>query len=160
MDTSAVTTAVAVADLVGEHSEAAILAQGMDHAGVFAALDGVVLSVHFHGPLPCAGEDLHRSVAGVGDYWAIALLQSDTTMLDGVQQRAVETLAARGGGWSAWCLATRGPGGELQTFGVVYRDQEAVSAGESWLNFEPAMALGLGRPTTAQLFDGWTVPEA
>jgi len=155
------TSATSVADFVGMHSDATILAQGIDHPVVFAVLDGVVESWHFQGPLPCSLEDLVRNVAAVRDCWAIALLQPDTTVLEGVQHRAVVTLAELAGRRVKRVMpVTTGPGGKLQAVGVFYLNEEAVPEGESWLSIKPAVDLRLGRPNSPQMFDGWTVPEA
>jgi len=160
-DTSALGDAVAVADLIGQHTDGEILARGLDHHIVFVVLDGAVERWDLHGPPPCSLDDLIRNITAVADYWAVGLLQPDTVVLEGVERKAVSIYVEMAGRRAKRVLpVTFMPDGTLKGLGVALSDEGAVPAGEGWIGVEPSVDLNLGRVRSMQSFGGGSMPEA
>jgi len=160
-DTSTLGNAVAVADLIGQHTDAEILARGLDHHVVFVVLDGAVERWDLHGRPPCSMDDLIRNITGVADYWAVGLLQPDTVILEGVERKAVSIFVEMAGRRAKRVLAvTFIPDGTLKGLGVALSDEGEVPAGEGWIGVEPSVDLDLGRVRSARSFGGGSMPEA
>jgi len=160
-DTSTLGDAVAVADLIGQHTDGEILARGLDHHIVFVVLDGAVERWDLHGRPPCSMDDLIRNITGVADYWAVGLLQPDTAVVEGVERKAVAIYVEMAGRRAKRILpVTFMPDGTLRGLGVALSDEGTVPEGEGWIGVEPSVDLNLGRVRSAQSFGGGSMPEA
>jgi hypothetical protein len=149
------TSAGAMAELVGRHTDGELLSGGLERPLVFLVHDAVIERWDVGGPLPCSMDDFVRNIVSFSEAQAAATVHAGTFDRDGRTHRAWVVVAEMDGQRMARILPRPVAGNQAIAFFMT----QAPPGADAWFGVAPEVRLEV-QALVPSMWTGGVVAEA